>query len=172
MLSTLERNKGFTVILLGGAIVLLILATAGLDSRLLVFNTPASGTNAVRSAAVDRYQELFSRGYFTNFVAGENERDVFATTYFNKPKPEPKPKPPGTRSVSLTFMGFIENSGGEVTVFLNVDNQLKKLRIGQNIVADWHLADVGNRMLTLTNAEPQTNVIAFEKTLKLDVPIP
>lgn len=171
MLSTLESNKGFTVILLGGAIVLLILATAGLDSQLLVFVTPPTGPNAIRTAAVDHYQELFTPDYFTNFVAGEKERDVFATTYFAKPKPAPKPKPPGTRSVSLTFMGSMEASNGEVTAFLSVDNQLRKLQVGGNIVDDWHLAGVANQTLTLTNAEPRTNVIGFEKTLKLDVPI-
>jgi len=171
MLSTLESNKGFTVILLGAAIVLLILATAGLDSQLLVFNTRESGTNSLKNAAIDRYAELFASKYYTNFVAGEKDHDVFSTTYFNKPKPEPKPKPPGTRSVVLTFMGSIENSRGEITAFLSVDAQLKKLVIGDNIVDDWHLAGVTNQSLTLTNSEPQTNVIGFEKTLKLDVPI-
>ena len=171
MLNTLESNKGFTVILLGGAIALLILATAGLDSRLLVFSTPVRGTNSIRSAAVDRYQGLFTSDYYTNFVATEQDRDVFATTYFNKPKPVPKPKPPGTRSVALTFMGSMENSRGEVIAFLSVDNQLKKLVIGENIVADWHLAGVANQVMTLTNAAPETNVIGFEKTLKLEIPI-
>ena len=122
-------------------------------------------------AAVDRYQGLFTSDYYTYFVATEQDRDVFATTYFNKPKPVPKPKPPGTRSVALTFMGSMENSRGEVTAFLSVDNQLKKLVIGENIVADWHLAGVANQVMTLTNAAPETNVIGFEKTLKLDIPI-
>lgn len=171
MLNTLESNKGFTVILLGGAIVLLILATAGLDSQLLVFGTSPSRTSAIKTAAVDHYQELFTHECFTNFVAGEKDRDVFATAFFAKPKPAPKPKPPGTRSVSLKFMGSVESSSGEVTAFLSVDNQLKKLRVGENIVADWNLAGVADQMLTLTNAEPRTNVIAFEKTLKIDVPI-
>lgn len=171
MLSTLERNKGFTVILLGGAILLLILVTAGLDGQVLVFETPDADTEPMKNAAVDHYQELFTHEYYTNFIAGEKSRDAFATSYFNKPAPKPKPKPPGTRTVSLVYMGSMENSRGEVTVFMNVDDQLKKLMLGENIIADWQLATVSSDLLTLTNSAPSTNSVGFKKTLKLNIPI-
>lgn len=170
MLNTLERNKGFTVILLGAAIVLLILATAGLDSQFLVFTGISSGTNSTRHAAVDRYEELFVHAYFTNLIEGGRSRDVFATSFFNKPKPKPPPKP-GTRDVPISYLGAIENSQGHVTAFLHVDDQLQKLSAGDVVVSDWKIASVTGQWLILTNGVPETNSIEFKKAVKVSVPI-
>lgn len=123
-------------------------------------------------AAVDRFGPLFGQEPFAALVKKDDQRDVFTTTHFNKPPPPPpEPAQPKTRAVSLTFMGTLRSSDGNLTGFLRVDDAVTEVVPGVKVVNDWGVAAVDRSNLVVTNAS-QTNQISFQQTLQLTVPVP
>jgi hypothetical protein len=168
----LESNKAFAFALLIGALVLLGLSTAGLDGQLLSMGETGRPAQVERGAAVDRFGTLFAAEPIARLARGEKRRDVFATTHFDKPPPPPAgPPAPKTRSVTLTYLGTLSGSNGELSAFLRVDQAVLKLTAGSKIVHDWMLAKADGASLVLTNAT-QTNQLAFRQSLQLTVPLP
>jgi hypothetical protein len=172
MSTSFERNKGYALGLLAGALVLLALSTSGLEGRLLSLSAPSGNGDANAGAAVDRFGGLFSAEPFSRLLRGGEKRDVFLTTYFNKPPaPPPSPPKPKTRSVALTYLGTLESSSGESSVYLRVDDAVKEFAAGDKVLDDWAIATVGSGALALTN-HAGTNALPFRQTVQLTVPIP
>lgn len=174
MLTSLERNKGFTVMLLVAALAFLAYVTTALEGNPVELNARPGVSPSTNSAAINRYRELYDLEGFTRLLTTDSGRDVFSTTYFNKPAPRPKPEPPppATRRLSVTYLGTITGGDGDAVAFIQVDDALRKIRPGEALVSDWLLATASNQRLVFTNtAAAQTNVVDFKKTLAFEVPV-
>lgn len=172
MQSGLERNKAYALALLIAALALLGLTTAGLEGQLLSMGVSRGTAPVERGAAVDRFGALYAADPIARLVHGENRRDVFVTTYFNRPAAPPaEPAKPRTRTVALTYLGLLSGSDGRTSGFLRLDQKVLQLAPGTNVVHDWLVASLDGTRLVLTNTT-QTNQLLFRQSLQLTVPLP
>ncbi|HAV65510.1 MAG TPA: hypothetical protein DCY13_24440 [Verrucomicrobiales bacterium] len=166
-----ERQKGFSLALFLGALVLLALATAGLEGRLLMLSTPVGRGKVESEVAVNQFESLFQREAIGGLVSDDQRQDVFATTYFNKPKPpEPAPEPPRTRQAALTYLGTISGSRGEPAAFVRVDEAVRRFDAGAVVIDEWRIGQIESSALMLTNGAA-TNQLGFRQTVQVEVPI-
>lgn len=171
MNQTLERHKGVAFALLFAALVLLALATAGLEGNVLQLSPPAAGSRVENTVAVNQYETLFEHGPFASLLGGGRQGDVFTTTYFNKPAPPPpRVEAPKTRVVALTYLGTISGSQGQPAAFVRVDDSVVRFAVGDKVVDDWGINQFDSAALVVTNAAG-TNQLGFRQSLKLEVPI-
>jgi hypothetical protein len=114
---------------------------------------------------------------FERLFPGELERELrqdpdrpspFFTAHFQPPKP----KPPTTRKVNMTYLGLLESSEGRRQAFLRIDNETRNAGVGESIIADLGVADMDLRSLSLTNSAAETNVLQFNVSKAVEVPIP
>lgn len=174
MPATPDRAKLSAFALLGSALLLLFLATAGLDGR--DFAAPPAGGPAPAAPAVllDQLEALYSVEPLSLLLAA-GRRDLFATDHFNPPPAKPPPakpavEPPKTRTVPLTYLGLLGGSG-EPTVYVRSDKETLRLSPGAAVVADWRIARVGPDAVLLTNNAAATHTLDFRRTSPLEVPL-
>jgi hypothetical protein len=174
MLASPEQTKIAGFVALIGALVLLVLAFAGLEGRSRVLPVKSDGASISVGAPLAGLDTLFSTGPVAELVAA-NHRDVFSTGHFNRPKPPPEKAPekpsPKTRSVSLTYLGLLDGGGDAPTLYVRADKETLRLAPGGVVVDDWRVADVARESLLLTNSTAATNRLVFRQALKLEVPI-
>jgi hypothetical protein len=174
MPATPDRAKLYAFALLAGALLLLVLATTGLDGR--VFEPPRNDAASAAAPVVllEQLDALYSKEPFSRLLAA-GRRDLFATDHFNPP-PAPPPvtkpavEPPKTRTVPLTYLGLLGGSG-EPTVYVRADKATLRLAPGAAVVADWRIARVGPDAVVLTNAAAATHQLDFRRTVPLEIPL-
>ncbi len=174
MLASPEQTKiaGFAALI--GALVLLVLAIAGLESRPRILPPKPGGGPSIVGAPIAGLDTLFSTGPVAEMVAA-NHRDVFSTGHFDRPQSPPEKasvKPaPKTRSVSLTYLGLLDGGGAAPTLYVRADKETLRLAPGGVVVDDWRIAEVAREELVLTNTAAATNRLVFRRALNLEVPI-
>ena len=174
MPATPDRAKLYAFALLIGALLLLVLATTGLDGR--DFAPPPGNASSAAAPVVllEHLDALYSTEPFSRLLA-VGRRDLFATDHFNPP-PAPPPavkpaaEPPKTRSVPLTYLGLLGGSG-EPTVYVRTDKETLRLAPGAAVVADWRIAQAGPDTLVLTNNAAATHKLDFRRTVPLEIPL-
>lgn len=169
-----ERAKAYTLALLIGATVLLVLATTGLDGDDLLLASAGGGATARTDVVLENLEALHATEPFTKLLA-PGRRDVFATDHFNRPKPPPAkppaPAPPKTKSVSLTYLGLMGGGSAEPTAYLRSDKDTLRLGPGGVVIDDWRIAEIGREALVLTNNTAETHRLEFRRPAPLEVPI-
>jgi hypothetical protein len=133
-----------------------------------------------------KIQVLVSPAVFLQTHLSKNEGHAFYTKFFvpppapvpkPTPPPEPKPEPPvappppQTRKVQLLFQGVYETAAGEKKIFLKRDEESLVIAPGAVVAANWAVAAVDLRRLTLTNAAAQTNILEFNSAKALEIPV-
>jgi hypothetical protein len=164
----------YTVALLFGALVLLVLAAGGLDGRDLVLTAAGSSAAPKTDVLLEHPGAVFARDPFAKLLAADR-RDVFATDHFNPPKPpppkDPAPKPAKTRSVPLTYLGLLGGGSGEPTAYVRADKETLRLGPGGTVLEDWRIAEITLGSLLLTNSASATQRLDFRRSAPLEVPV-
>jgi hypothetical protein len=177
MLKILENSKWFSILLLLGTLVLLTLTVFELGGQMLnraALKRHPSPPDA--TILVGKIEALFSPATVAAMRLPTNGVNPFYTTYFQPPPQLPQPvpptvPPPTTKKVQLTYQGVYQTAAGEKKAFIKVGNGLFVGPVGSNVVADLVVADIAIRTLILKNAASQTNLLQFNVSKEIEVPI-
>ncbi len=166
MFSDLEKRLLLAGAVLAGLLVLLGLTLVNWGGRLPTLKPLGNGATQSQPAwpTPAQVQEWFSPAALARLVAVSNAPNPFFTRYFQPPPP------PTTRPAELTYLGYLESSGGERRAFLQVDAQVRSFTAGATVVADHCLHRIERRSVILTNAAGATNVLEFNVKKVLQVP--
>lgn len=174
MISSPERAKAYTIALLVGSLVLLVLAAGGLDGRELVLSAAGPGAPPKSGVLLENPGAIFAEEPFARLLAPDR-RDVFATDHFNPPKPappkDPSPKPAKTKSVPLTYLGLLGGGDAEPTAYVRADKEMLRLGPGGTVLEDWRIAEITLGALLLTNNASATQRLDFRRSVPLEVPV-
>lgn len=166
MFSDLEKRLAVAAAVLVGLVGLLGLTLADWGGRLPTLKPLGNG--AARSEppwpTPAQVADWFSVPALTRLVAVSNAPNPFFTRYFQPPPP------PSTRPAELTYLGYLESSGGERRAFLQVDAAVRSFTAGAPVVADHRVHRIERRSVILTNAAGATNVLEFNVKKVLQVP--
>lgn len=166
MFSDLEKRLALAGAILAGLVVLLGLILADWGGSLPPLKPLGNG--AVRSEppwpTPAQVSDWFSVPALTRLVTVSNAPNPFFTRYFQPPPP------PTTRPAELTYLGYLESSGGERRAFLQVDAEVRSFTAGTPVVADHRVYRIERRSVILTNAAGTTNVLEFNVKKVLHVP--
>lgn len=166
MSGELKRIVGLTVGLVMALLALLVgtfMQTRGQMPALQPLRVGQTG--ALRWAEGTGAQRWFSTNAATCLLSVVNRPNPFFTLHF-----EPPP-PPRTRPVSLLFQGSFTSSGGTNYGYVLMGNQTLIVTNGQRIVADYAVKKIAFPVMVLTNAVGRTNVLQFDKTTEVQVPV-
>lgn len=86
------------------------------------------------------------------------------------PPPPTPPPPPATRTVSVTYRGYLETSAGLRRALVLVDDRQLLVARGETVVANFAVADIELRHLSLTNAAGASVRGEFSKPVPVEVP--
>lgn len=172
----LENSRAFLILLLISALVLLVMVALELGGNLPVRSALKGRRDSTDvPKLVQRMEALFSPATLTALHPATNSASPFYTSYFQPATPAPAAKPapaPAAKKIQLTFQGVYQTSGGEKKAFVKVGNDLVVGSVGAKVFADWTIADIALRTLTLKNAAAQTNVLEFDVSKEFDLPKP
>ncbi len=167
MATTLQRHFWLALATLAGLVTLLGLTLLSLGGRVPDLR-PLGGQGRATPEWPSPAQvgDWFSVGELARAVHQTNAINPFSTRYFQPPPP------PSTRTATLTYQGFLQNSdGSQIRAFILVDTNMVVLAPGAKVVADHAVKSLALRTLILTNASGQTNVLEFGVPKHLEVPI-
>jgi hypothetical protein len=168
MLKGFNQDYWVAAILVAGLLALLAIVLR--DYGVGLPEIPRTGTRPhpimppVSESEPDR---LFPTEPMSGLRPEPGQPSPFYTAHFQPPRP----KPPTTRKVNMTYLGLLELAGGERRAFLRVDNDTRIAPMGTAIVADLAVADMDRRTLTLTNSSSGTNILLFNVSKAVEVPI-
>lgn len=168
MLKNFNQDYWMATILVAGLLALLAIVLRDYGVRLP--EIPNAGARPhpmmppVSKAELDR---LFSTEPLSGLRPEPGQASPFYTAHFQPPRP----KPPTTRKVNVTYLGLLQSAGGERRAFLRVDNDTRIAPLGVAVVADLAVADMDRRTLTLTNSSSVTNLLLFNVSKAVEVPI-
>ena len=165
------------------AVLMVLVVLVGILLPKIGGDLPALSPLDARPRAVDEFklirkaEALAQPGIWTTVAGGTNSAaaNPFFTAYF-QPRPQPapvipaKPAAPATRKVELVYQGLYETADGRRQAFVKNGDALMVVPIGARVVADFMIASIDVRTLTLTNAAGKTNLIQFNQKATVEVP--
>ena len=175
-------NRGFGIGLLVGSAALLLLVVLHLDQKLPPLPLLKESTeSSVLLAPIEKIEQLSSKSAFLAIQPLTNGNHPFYTLNFKPPPapptppppaPEPPkpPPPPPAKKLALLYHGVYEAANGTKKAFLQVDGALSIFSPGSIVAADWAVAEIGLKKLTLTNKSAHTNVLDFNRTNVIEIP--
>lgn len=174
----LENSRALQVAFLIGALALLGLVASDLGGEMPNRAALKNRPNPTDVTELGRKMEtLFSPDTLGAARPGTNGVSPFYTTHFQPPAPPAKtPEPVAakatTKKIQVIFQGVYETASGEKKAFIKVGDGLKVGAAGLNVVADWAVAEITLRTLTLKSAANQTNLLEFNVPKEIEVPNP
>lgn len=178
ILRLLENSLVFLVVLLIGTIVLLVLVASefggGLPERAEIKARP-NPTDA--TVLVGKIESLFSPATFKALVPATNQVSPFYTAHFqpsgsSAKVPDPVSTKPATKKIQVIYQGVYQTAAGEKKAFMKVGEESVVGNVGAKVVADWTVAEIALRTLTLQSASAQTNQLEFNVPKEIEVPNP
>ena len=181
ILRKLENSRVFLIALLLGALVLVVLAASDLGGELpnrAELETHPNPTDATVLAR--KIEALFAPATMKALRPATNGVSPFYTTHFQPlappppktPEPTPTPPKPAKIKMQLIYQGVYQTAAGEKKAFVKVGDGLVVGTVGAKVMADWAVADIALRTLTLKNAGSQTNILEFNVPKEIEVPNP
>lgn len=173
MLKSLENSRGFLLVVLCSALLLLVLLATDLEHGLPSFNEVSAGSPGSFSAPVDDFPALMDLTDERTLLTNAESQRVFRTRFFDpapKPKEEPAPPAPTTREVALTYLGMFETSEGERRAFVRRDDSTQVLRVTEEVEPGYEVASISATELGVSGAETNL-VLRFREPFQLRLPI-
>ena len=174
ILRRLENSRTFSIALLVGAFLLLVLALSDLGGELRERAELKSRSVPLNAMVLARKMELlFNPAAIQAFRPATNGLPIVYTMHFQPPPPPPAPAPPPAptmKKVQLTFQGVYQTADGVKKAFIKVGEELVVGALGAKVVADWAVAEIALRTLTLKDAASQTNILEFSVAKEIEVP--
>ena len=168
MLQGLKRDRWIASILLLGLLALLVLVLSDYGVGLPKFPQSARHTEtAFTPVSESQLQELLAPANVP-VLSSTNLGSPFFTTHFQPPKPPA----PTTRMVDMIYKGFFQTTDGDRQAFVQVDNANRTVALGRPVIADLAVSEILPRSLTLTNSASRTNILDFNKSTSVEVPVP
>jgi hypothetical protein len=168
MLKGLKRDRWIAGLLLIGLLALLVLVLRDYGVGLPRFPQSARHTEtAFTPVSENQLQELLAPDNVPN-LGSTNLDSPFFTTHFQPPKPPA----PTTRKVDMIYKGFFQTTDGDRQAFVQVDNANRTAALGRPLIADLAVSEILPQTLTLTNSASRTNVLEFNKSTSVEVPVP
>jgi hypothetical protein len=168
MLNALKRDRWIASLLLVGLLVLLVLVLRDYGVRLPRFPQPTRHSETAFIPVSDMQLDEMLAAASIPALRSTNFTSPFFTTHFQPPKPPA----PTTRKVNMVYQGFFQSTDGDKQAFLRVDDANRTVALGRPVIADLAVSDIQTRTLTLTNSASRTNVLEFNKTVAVEVPVP
>lgn len=173
MPSSLQRD--FTLVL-----SLTLLAALGL-AQILRDLVPSTTTSHTPNPSIKKTQptpplqpalSLFTTNAVPSPSPQPEQTSAFHTSHFVPPPKPPPPAAPTTKTVELTYLGFLQanTNSPKLALVQNADQQWTG-SLGSNLVANVFIADITQTSLTVTNTEGQTNQLPFRTKTSLEIPI-
>ncbi|MBE7504201.1 MAG: hypothetical protein HS113_28720 [Verrucomicrobiales bacterium] len=146
---------------------LLLLTLPRLGGRVPALKPLSSATNGVPDnwLAFREAERWFRPLELTRLTAQTNVLNPFFTLHFQPPPP------PSTKTVELTYLGFLASSEGLRRAFVQIDDATRVFSNGATVVANHAVQDIARRTLVLTNADGRTNVLEFRVKKALQIPL-
>jgi hypothetical protein len=188
-LKELLENRWVAILLLASLAVLLAMVATDLGRKLPHLpRLNYESTLPSDAIPVSRIEKLVSSSETAKWGIVANHQHAFYTKYFEPlpapppatvPAPAPalepvKPSPPPTpvtMKVPLIYQGVYQTSDGQKKAFVMLEKKLSVLSPGTKVVADWSIAEISLRTLTLTNSAAQTNILPFNSSKELEIPV-
>ena len=185
-LSRLLQSPWLGAIILVAAGVLMAVVATDLGDRLPQLpSIHYAAASSQRQFPLAKIESLLARESLAQVRLATNGTHAFFTRFFElRPVPpapaptpalvlaQPEPTPsPTTRKAVLLYQGVYESATGQKKAFVKVERELHILTNGAKVIPDWAIADIGIRKLTLTNSSAQTNILEFNATKELEVPV-
>lgn len=174
--TALSKNRMLAGLLFVLLLVMLYLAITRLGGKMPVLDElpPLTNTRADLVPAA-RVESVFQTNLWAKMQPAAGQTNLLYTGFFIPPPPPPPPvtpppPPPPPRKVALLYQGFFETAATVRQAYLMVDSNLMLLKIGSNVVNDIKVSEIGAKVLTLTNAAGQTNVIPFRVPKEIEIP--
>ena len=168
MLQGLKRDRWIASLLLLGLLVLLVLVLRDYGVGLPRFPQSARhAETAFTPVSESQLQKLLAPANVPA-LSSTNLGSPFFTTHFQPPKPPA----PTTRKVDMIYKGFFQTTDGDRQAFVQVDNANRTIALGRPFIADLAVSEILPRTLTLTNSTSRTNVLEFNKSTSVEVPVP
>lgn len=169
MLRGLSRDYWVAMALLAGLLVLVALVLRDYGVGLPEFPAPSKQSSPILPPlSAGGFERLFPAEPVPELRQDPEQQSPFFTSHFQPPKP----KPPTTRKVNMTYLGLLESAEGQRRAFLRVDNETRNAGLGESIIADLGVAGMDLRSLSLTNRAGETNILLFNVSKAVEVPIP
>jgi hypothetical protein len=169
MLRGVSRDYWVAVAILAALLALVGLVLRDYGVGLPEFPAPSTRSNPILPPLnANEFERLFPPEPERPLRQDPEQTSPFYTTHFQPPKP----KPPTTRKVNMTYLGFLQSAEGQQQAFLRVDNETRIAVVGESIIADLGVAEMELRSLSLTNSALETNVLQFNVSKAVEVPIP
>jgi hypothetical protein len=72
----------------------------------------------------------------------------------------------------MTYQGFFQTTDGDRLAFVNLDDTHLTVPLGRPVVADLAVGEINTHTLVLTNGATRTNILTFNQTAAVEVPVP
>jgi hypothetical protein len=168
MLMGLQRDRWIAVLLGIGLLVLLVLVLRDYGVGLPQFPRP-TGPSETSLVAISENQldDLLGTSGIPALRL-TNLANPFFTVHFQPPQPTP----PTTRKVNMTYQGFFQTTDGDRLAFVYLDDTHLTVPLGRPVVADLAVGEINTHTLVLTNGATRTNILTFNQTAAVEVPVP
>lgn len=172
MESESNRNYWMAVVVTLGAIGFGVASLMNVpDQALELEPIPENQGPVLDFVAPEKVQAWFSPEELARPVTQERTENPFFTRHF-EPPPQPAPPPPATtRQVDLLFQGIIRSSRERPHAFIHAEGKTHIVTNGAPLLADLFVARIAPEQVVLTNLDGRTNVLAFRKPEKVEVPV-
>lgn len=168
MLKGLKRDRWIASLLLVGLLVLLLLVLRDYGVGLPRFPQPQRHPDTAMFPLSDQsWEEMLANAAVPRLHA-TNAISPFFTTHFQPPKPPA----PTTRLVNMIYQGYFQSTDGDKQAFVRVDDVDRTIALGQALIADLAVSAIQTRTLTLTNSAARTNLLEFNQSVSVEVPVP
>jgi hypothetical protein len=176
MTTALNKNRWLAGALLALLVTVLYMTVSRLRGRMPVLEElPPTIPLRADLTPAGKVAGAFHTNQWPKIHPAAGLTNLLFTTQFVPPPPPvtappPPPPPPPPRKVALLYQGFFETAETVRHAYLQVDTNQVLIKLGSNVVADVHVAEIGRRTLILTNSAGQTNVIPFRVPKEIEVP--
>ena len=132
---------------------------------------PPDLSGRVKNLALHRARHVLSP-FATNIVASFSPAKDLRNPFFPNPsQPLPPPLAVVTRQVELVYQGFYATSQGEKRAYIQAGTQLIVGPVGTVVAADYAIADISPRTLTLANRYGKKITLDFTVSKTIEVPL-
>jgi hypothetical protein len=168
MLKGLKRDRWIASLLLVGLFTLLLLVLRDYGVGLPRFPQPNRHPDTALFPVSNEQLEQLLANTAVPSLHSTNASSPFYTTHFQPPSPPA----PTTRQVNMIYQGHFQSTDGDKQAFVRVDDADRTIALGQSIIADLAVSAIQSRTLTLTNSASRTNVLEFNQSVSVEVPVP